>query len=134
MDIVGDLSAEMDEFEDFVDNFASQMNDIISGKADLAPVPIIIEQINPPEEIQVAASAEEVKHTLKPLKKGVVDYSRWENLQCDEEDNNQIKTAPVTKQEPQKLKTLKVSKVDELRLKGNNLFASRNYKGFLFLI
>ncbi|KAL2916060.1 hypothetical protein HK105_204484 [Polyrhizophydium stewartii] len=117
------MAKELDEFEQFVDDFASQMDSILKGKPDAAETKTGFSRtsVNAVDEVSVpaalpdlpaspaaaapAADAPSLPHASEPAaakqrtktkekasgavkeRKDVIDYSKWEHIDTDDEDD-----------------------------------------------
>ncbi|KAJ3295225.1 Sperm associated antigen 1 [Borealophlyctis nickersoniae] len=143
MDILADLKANLQEFEDFVDDYTQKMNDILSGKItdedrdwakrniegdvneraakaadqlEVAPVP--------KQEVAQAAETADLAETERPCtrtpSKSVVDYSKWEKLKMDEDEvNPKPESSPPSKASKQQKQPPRTSRADEIRKKAD---------------
>ena len=154
-DPLASMNKEIEEFEDFVDDFASKMNDILSGKVkDVEEIPPSSDKILPSKESVISsldsdlkkqpisdyvppAAEEKSKPSSKTTKKGQIDYSKWEKIQEDVQEDvtpeppkpkpQPAVKNPVVVKNPNHVQVV-IDKVDNLKQRGNKSFGLKNYK------
>ncbi|KAJ3178260.1 Protein unc-45 A [Gaertneriomyces sp. JEL0708] len=115
-DPLGHLNFELEDFEQFVDEYTSKLNDILAGK-----------------DVELPCDANDsVRSERQPKDRVSLDYAKWDKIaeECDAapaaETTKGRRSTGTTEWKQQKADKLrKLAEPD--RLRGNNLFKARNY-------
>ncbi|KAI9093455.1 hypothetical protein DFS34DRAFT_630778 [Phlyctochytrium arcticum] len=141
--IFAGLETELNDFESYVDNYTSKMDDILSGRVtDTAFIESTVNSLRDAKLEEHPSKAEAADDARRIPKKGGLDYSRWEKIAVEDETNeasqgkDSAKAAPAaenhkasdpdkTPSSPRTQRTLE--RVSTHRLNGNAFFKTRDY-------